>query len=267
MAEISNSFLLELAKICKAAYASPINHNRLTINEQPLKYQKIIHGSVDRGFCRLFWNDNFIIIAFRGTRESIDWRISNFKFLPTKLKNCGKENNINIHLGFHEALYYADKTTKLKSVDALFNHLEENNLLNDQRKIIITGHSLGAAIATLFSVKLRYRYKELVESNLEKIVLFGSPAVGFKSFKQFYGSLNIKTIRVINGLDVVPSITPIFFRHIGESIWFYNKSKYYNPDPLKRIIHMFKIPLGHFFKDHKMEKYIKVLKEHKSVKI
>ena len=257
----SNKLLIELAKICKSVYGSPINHKILTIKDKKLNHQRIIHGSLHRGFCRLFWNEEYVIIAFRGTRENLDWQISNLKLFPTRLKNCGTEpQSIKVHFGFQKALYYTDKTTGLKSIDAIYNHLESNDLLNGDRKIIITGHSLGAAIATLFAVKLRFNYKNITDKSIEHIILFGSPAVGFDEFKRYYGDLNSRTLRVINGSDIVPFTPPFFFRHIGESIWYNKTQVIENESWLFRLLYSLKLPISNFFKEHSMEKYIETLK-------
>ena len=254
--------LLELAKICKSVYGGPINHKKLTIYNEPIISQKIIHGSFGRGFCRLFWNDNYFIVAFRGTREIIDWQISNIKLFPVNLKNCGFEGRkIKVHFGFQKALYYYDKTTNQPSIDSLFEHIDDNNLLNGQRKILITGHSLGGAIATLFAVKLRFKCNDIMINNLENIVLFGSPSVGFKKFKDFYGELNDKTVRIINGSDIVPFTPPLFYLHIGKSVWFHNKKMFNNTSWLLRLLYSLKLPINKFSKDHSMTEYIKNLRE------
>lgn len=82
------SFYLEMAKISKAAYAGPINHRLYKYAGQPFEVQKIVHGSFGRGYCRIFWNDSSVAIAFRGTRESVDWTIANFKAFPVALRDC-----------------------------------------------------------------------------------------------------------------------------------------------------------------------------------
>jgi hypothetical protein len=251
---------LELAKICKSVYAGPINHKLLTIDNEPIQYQKIIHGSLGRGFCRLFWNDKKVVIAFRGTREIVDWRISNFNCLPVNVKTHEKDlKHIKVHSGFQKTLNFTDKTTKIKSLEALIKHLEENGLFNGSRKIIITGHSLGGALAILCVVKLRQQFYELISSNLESVILFGSPAVGLKKFKEYYGELNYKTIRIINGSDIVPFTPPLFYYHVGESIWYNSKSIYKNTNWLIRLLHSLRLPYSKFTKDHSMEKYIEIL--------
>jgi len=261
---ISKDRLSELAKICKAVYAGPIKHSTLKINNEPVKVQKIIHGSFGRGFCRLFWNDKTVVIAFRGTRECVDWLISNFLLFPSRLKDCGIEgNSIKIHFGFQNTLNYTDKTTRLKAIDAICHHLDFNQLLDGNRKLIVTGHSLGGALATIFLMKLKFKYSNSFTEIFDSVVLFGTPAVGFKKFKEFYSELNEKTIRVINGSDVVPFTPPIFYCHVGKSIWYNKKNKTENIPWIKRIAYTLKLPIGNLINDHSISSYIQVIEKSK----
>lgn len=251
---------LELAKMCKAVYGSPVNQKRLSYKGIAMKDQKIVHGSYGRGFCRLFWNDDTLVVAFRGTRESIDWRTSNLKMFPVFLKNCDMSSKkIRVHKGFQKTLYFKDKTTKLNSFDAVLKHINELDLISN-RKIVIIGHSLGAAIATLFSVKLRAKMPNIIENQLQEIVLFGSPAVGLKGFKFFYGTLNEKTIRIINGSDVVPFTPPMFYHHIGEEIWIRKEEIKKNKSWIPRLFYALKLPMKNFINDHGMKSYIESIK-------
>ncbi|MEO8255643.1 MAG: lipase family protein [Flavobacterium sp.] len=249
---------LELAKVCKAVYGSPVRQDLIKYNGIAMKGQKIIHGSLNRGFCRLFWNDETIIIAFRGTRESQDWKISNLKMFPVALKSCNNIIKIRVHRGFQKTLYFKDKTTKLSSFEALFKHIEDLDLLKN-RKIIITGHSLGGAIATLFCVKVRSLMPNVIENQLAEVVLFGSPAVGLKKFKQFYGNLNEKTIRIINGSDVVPFTPPFLYHHIGSEIWLNEDDIKNNKSWIPRLLYALKLPMKNFINDHGMKSYIESL--------
>lgn len=214
------SLCLEMAKISKATYAGPINHLLYKYDGIPFDGQKIVHGSFGRGYCRIFWNDHAVAIAFRGTRESVDWSIANFKAFPVALRDCENIKKIRVHRGFQNTLDFGDKTTQLRSLDAIFEYLEEFNLLD--RKISVTGHSMGAALALLFAVKFRSRHPEVVSTQLDAIVTFAGPAVGLKRFKEFYGDLAIKTTRFVNGTDVVPFAPPAFFYHVGEEFWLHD---------------------------------------------
>ena len=254
---------LELAKMCKAVYGSPINHNLLSYNKVLIQHQKIVHGSYGRGFCRIFWNEETLIIAFRGTRESVDWTISNLKILPVALKSSSS-NSIKVHSGFQSTLYYKDKTTQLTSFNAILKHLNDFDLFTN-RRIIITGHSLGGALATLFSVKLRSLMPQIIEKQLEEIVLFGSPAVGLKKFKLFYNELNQKTIRIINGSDVVPFTPPFFYNHVGQELWIKKNEIKDNKTWIPRLLYALKLPIKNFINDHEMKSYINSLKHYQKV--
>ena len=250
---------LELAKVCKAAYAGPIRTTIYKAGDMPLIGQKIVHGSHGRGFCRIFWNDEYVIVAFRGSRESVDWGQTNFKFIRVKLKNVGIHRKVvRVHRGFQETLYQVDKTPDVVALESIFSHLKTESLLD--KKIVITGHSLGAAIATLFSVKLRYWLQKNNGKKIHKIVTFGSPAVGGKRFCRFYGDLHRCTERVVNGSDGAPFLPPIGFSHVGEEIWLNGNKATRNigwRDRLKAVLKAGQLgKVGH---DHSRKEYIEVL--------
>jgi hypothetical protein len=251
----------ELAKMCKAVYGSPVRQDLLSYNGKKMSGQKIVHGSYGRGFCRLFWNDETLVIAFRGTRERVDWWVSNLKMFPVLLKNCDtKSKKVNVHRGFQRTLYYTDKTTKISSFNAVMKHINDLDLFTN-RKIVITGHSLGGALATLFSVKFRSNTPIIVENQLQEIILFGAPAVGLKKFKTFYNELNQKTIRIINGSDVVPFTPPLFYHHIGQELWLRKNEIKDNKRWIIRLFYALKLPMKNFINDHDMKNYMARLKE------
>jgi hypothetical protein len=94
-------------------------------------------------------------------------------------------------------------------------------------KIIITGHSLGSAVATLAMV-------EAASLGLE-VMLFNqaSPMVGNSSFAAYCNDLNMPTYRLINTNDPVPKMPPEKeYRHIGKAVCFdvdYGGLKNHNP--------------------------------------
>jgi pimeloyl-ACP methyl ester carboxylesterase len=74
-------------------------------------------------------------------------------------------------------------------------------------KIWITGHSLGAALATLAADRLQA---------VHGLYTFGSPRVGDEAFQARFRP---KAYRVVNGKDIVASVPPAgVFRHVGELI-------------------------------------------------
>jgi triacylglycerol lipase len=87
--------------------------------------------------------------------------------------------------------------------------LEHNDQLKVRKDVYITGHSLGAAMATIAAT--RYQPEELFT--------FGSPRVGGHKFIR-----NIKCphLRFMNNNDIVCRIPPAWlgFVHHGEMIYF-----------------------------------------------
>lgn len=248
-------FCLEMAKVAKATYAGPINQKRHSYRGEPFVGQKIIHGSFGRGYCRIFWNKNSTTIAFRGTRESVDWSIANFKAFPVRLRDCKVENRVLVHRGFQRTLDYGDKTTELRSLDAIFDYLEEFDLL--EKKISITGHSMGGALALLFAVKLRSKHPEQFEENIDSIVTFAAPSAGLANFKQFYGDLADKTTRFVNGLDIVPFAPPAFFHHVGSEIWLHDDTTKADVGWVARFTVAMKNWFSGSIGDHSISEYIR----------
>ena len=252
-------FALEMAKVSKATYAGPINHRLYTNNGVPFSGQKIIHGSFGRGYCRVFWNEAAVTIGFRGTREKVDWAIANFKAYPVSLRDCQNTHKILVHRGFQNTLDYGDKTTELRSLDAVFGYLEEFDLLD--RKISITGHSMGAALALLFAVKLRAQFPREVEDNLEAIVTFAGPSVGLKDFKKFYGELAEKTVRFVNATDIVPFAPPVLYNHVGEEVWLGQEGARLNVGWKARLRTTIKSCFVSSVGDHAISRYIKKIEK------
>src|ERR1700687_458151 len=76
--------IIEFAKVCRRVYPAPVNQKTLFRAKKRYESQKIIFGSLRRGFCRIFWNQDCVTVAFRGTRETYDWH-TNLRFIPEAL--------------------------------------------------------------------------------------------------------------------------------------------------------------------------------------
>jgi predicted lipase len=81
-------------------------------------------------------------------------------------------------------------------------------------KVVVCGHSLGAAVATLCAYNISCVYEDLrVES-----CTIGSPRVGNKTFKDNYDLRKIKTFRIVNNNDVVTRSPYIGFYHVNHML-------------------------------------------------
>jgi predicted lipase len=168
-----------MARLCIYSYKNEIN--------QPLPkpfetFEKVNEKNIQ---AYLFEGKKHLAVVFRGTDEISDI-FNNINIFPVKTK-IGR-----IHKGFYNAF--------LK-----INYLIKDKIETSEKKIFVTGHSLGAAIATIFSAV-----------NKEKnpiLITFGSPMVGTKSFTK--QNKDLLHIRWINSKDIICKI-PFFFSHFGE---------------------------------------------------
>jgi len=100
------------------------------------------------------------------------------------------------------------------------------------RSFVVTGHSLGAALATLFVMK----NKEKSRFDITTICTFASPRVGEAQFAEQFNQLPLTSWRIVNTRDIVPRLPlpiPVFFgyQHVAKASSFSSVGtvKWWNP--------------------------------------
>lgn len=73
-----------------------------------------------------------------------------------------------------------------------------------RRLFSVTGHSLGAALATLFVME----NKEKNKFDIGTICTFASPRVGNTEFARIFNLLPLSSWRIVNQQDIVPKVPP-----------------------------------------------------------
>jgi len=146
----------------------------------------------------LAWNDQSVIVAFRGTQpnERADvW--SDIKFLPAEWENGGR-----VHEGFAAAL------------DAVWDAVAARLAELPRRTVWFTGHSLGAAVATLAADRF---------GAADGVYTLGSPRVGDANFVAGFNARHAgRSFRYVNNHDVVTHVPPsrLGFGHVDREHHF-----------------------------------------------
>ncbi len=89
------------------------------------------------------------------------------------------------------------------------------------RPTVVTGHSLGSALATLFVLENSVKHK----FDISMISTLASPKVGNLEFKHVFDALPLTSWRVVNIRDAVPKLPPAIpfildYEHIAEAYSF-----------------------------------------------
>jgi triacylglycerol lipase len=156
--------------------------------------------------CFVAHNDQFIIASFRGTEVDNFWGsvmdvASDLKFIPVPDGFGGL-----VHQGFHHAISAVWEAVK--------NHLSQIQNSGGARTLWLTGHSLGAAIATLAAERIAADG----DFEVRGLYTFGSPRVGDGGFKNRLteSGLAARTFRFVNNSDIISKVPPgILYTHIG----------------------------------------------------
>ena len=169
-------------------------------------------------------HDDYILISCRGTEvittEPLDI-LRDIWFIPWYDKILGMN-----HRGF------------TKGVNRILD-LIIKNLPDDKKPIYLTGHSKGAAEATLLAAALKaHAY------NVHSLVTFGCPRVAFWGSRVKKLLKGVKQRRYVLGNDPVPKIPPVLtgYKHVSGSI-------------------KLKPSTGKMLKDHSMTNYVERIQQ------
>jgi len=104
----------------------------------------------------------------------------------------------------HKAFLDVSSNTYPKIIEAVKNILASK----PDSKLIVTGHSLGGALAMLYTFMLR---REGIE--VEELITFGQPRVGNGKFAKEFAALSVPYTRFVNKSDIVPDVPPPWDKH------------------------------------------------------
>lgn len=146
---------------------------------------------------------NETVVSFRGTNN---WR-SVFADIKFPKIDCSLVEGCKVHSGF------AQSWDEIKS--EITKAVNDARKENPSYKLVITGHSLGGAVATLASA---YYRKDDIPLD---VYTYGSPRVGNDKFADFVSNQKGPHWRVTHGNDPIPRLpfADMGFAHTTPEYW------------------------------------------------
>lgn len=151
-----------------------------------------------------------VVIAFRGTATRMEW-IENLRAtltpLPDDMANVGPESSSTgamVESGFLSL--YTSSTAKCPSLQDMVREAIAKVLKiygNQPLSITVTGHSLGAALATLAAYDINSTFPN---APMVTVMSFGGPRVGNQSFRRRLEKSGTRVLRVVNSDDLITKV-------------------------------------------------------------
>ncbi|KAK1422030.1 hypothetical protein QVD17_24871 [Tagetes erecta] len=208
--------------------SNAFNRETMTENKHPTQAFMFIDKTGDH---------DLLCISFRGTSpfSADDW-CTDLDFSWLRLPGIGK-----VHMGFMKALglqhdYSLPKEIEEHNDQKLYAYYKIRQVLkeklgkNKNTRFIITGHSLGGALAVLFPAILWLHKEFKLLERLEGVYTFGQPRVGDAEFGKFMEDLLgvERYLRFVYANDIIPRVpfddSGFQFKHFGCS--YYSNSLY-----------------------------------------
>jgi predicted lipase len=198
---------LKCARLCKEIYR---DFSGLKFSDYP-DIEPTFVESQDSGFTdtqAAILNEltsDRLYIVFRGSDKSIDW-INNFQFRQQIYPYGDGNSAVQFHRGIMMA-YFAVRKSLLEAMDRFVG-----------QQVIVTGHSLGGALATIAALDIQYNLGQKRDLRFE-VYTFGSPRVGNAAMVASYNGRIPNSYRFIYGWDVVTRVPRTWqgFDHVDKA--------------------------------------------------
>ncbi|EGD73651.1 hypothetical protein PTSG_05361 [Salpingoeca rosetta] len=160
-----------------------------------------------------------IVVVFQGTKDTTqEWEDMDAAKVTPEFKS--QPPDVLVHQGF--LLGYESIRKEL------MNAITKKTKKYPTYEVLVTGHSLGGALATLCTVDIA----TLLQSVTVHMYTFGQPRVGNFDFVEFFKRLNIaSSCRFVHYTDMVPHLPPEldYYYHVPTEVYYEN---YYGPSSL-----------------------------------
>uniref|UniRef100_A0A1X7TD99 Fungal lipase-type domain-containing protein n=1 Tax=Amphimedon queenslandica TaxID=400682 RepID=A0A1X7TD99_AMPQE len=157
---------LAYARLSNLAY-KPYDEVVSGVGQYNLKAKQSIYdqGTDTHGF--IASNDSTVVVAFRGTKSFTN-AVTDLSFIQKKIISTSREY---AHGGFVNALNSVYQSIETSIARDLGN-----------KRLVITGHSLGGALASLLTFRLSVKYR----NSQPVLYVYGCPPVGDENFSAFF---------------------------------------------------------------------------------
>jgi len=153
-------------------------------------------------------NTATIEVAYRGSSSPLNWVDD---FLAFNQVDYPGVKGALVHRGFYN--------TWLSLNDTITSNVQALKKTYPSYTVAITGHSLGAAVATFNALSFK-------ETGFSDVIFydFGSPRVGNQAFANYFAT-KVANQRVVHYNDCVPQVPPQFidgfnYWHVAYEIWY-----------------------------------------------
>lgn len=242
------------AVLCNLAYQPVLRQTQYGFSP---KGQRVVANRYGQPAIRVLWHETReeVIVVIKGSHSPVDWLVN----LLLWQRSCRVLSlPYSIHAGYLYLLQQESVPTH--NSDRLgitvFDKLIEvlTPLIESGKRISLTGHSSGGALACVIADKLERQWPTCVK----RVVTFGQPALGGARFCEAY-TLHHRTFRICCDLDVVTFLPPIplYYRHVGRMLWLYDGKIHENTPTWLRFSKSLTSWLIRPFSYHLMSKYIR----------
>lgn len=139
-----------------------------------------------------------VVISFRGTATPLEW----LENLRATLTDVGPVNDGSMVESGFLSLYTSGAESLQQMVRAEIARLLQS-YGDEPLSLTITGHSLGAALATLAAYDIKTHFKR---TPLVTVISFGGPRVGNRNFRSQLEKQGTKILRIVNSDDLITKV-------------------------------------------------------------
>jgi hypothetical protein len=201
-----------------------------------------------QGFVATRGND--IHLVWRGSASPTDF------ITDASVVKVPYVGNAKVHFGFLNSF----KSVEHNTIAALITAIHKLGGLENVGHIIVSGHSLGAALTVISSFTIASKFDSW--KGKIKTVTVGCPRVGNRSFKTLYNSLVPNSIRIVHDNDLVTRIPKLNYFHVGQELKLASDGRLMSTDlnPIKFLTRTFVANItADSLKDHMCDAYLNAI--------